>query len=194
MKVLGITGGVGSGKSQVLEHLQEEYNATICQLDEVAKHLQKKGQFCYEKIVEAFGQDILGEDGELDRGKLAQIVFCDEDKLQLLNEIVHPEVKRWVQQDICRKKEKQVRLYVIEAALMPDAGYEDICQEMWYIYADESVRRERLRRSRGYSDEKITNMIQSQPKEEAFRRISDNVIDNSGSFGETKKQIGELLQ
>ena len=193
MKVLGITGGVGSGKSQVLEHLQKEFGATVCQLDQVAKELQKKGQPCYDQIVEAFGAGILEEQGELDRGKLAQVVFQNPEKLQKLNEIVHPEVKHWVQQDIAQKKNSGCPLYVIEAALMPGAGYDQICQEMWYIYAAEAVRRQRLKQSRGYSEEKITSMIQAQPTEEAFRQISQVVIENSGSFEDTKKQIGELL-
>lgn len=193
MKVLGITGGVGSGKSKVLDYLKEQYHAQICQLDEVAKELQKKGTSCYKKIVEEFGTHILGEDKELDRNKLGEIVFSDEKKRERLNEIVHPEVKRWVRKDISQKEAEGISLYVIEAALFPGAGYETICEEFWYIYVDESVRRQRLKNSRGYSDEKITKMISSQPTEEIFRELSHRVIDNSGSFDQTKKQIGELL-
>ncbi len=193
MKVLGITGGVGPGKSQVLEYLKLEYGAVICQLDEVAKELQKKGMVCYDKIVEAFGSEILQEDGELNRAKLGEIVFRQEEELQKLNTIVHPEVKRQIHKDIEEKIKENVSLYVIEAALLPSAGYEEICDEMWYIYAKESVRRARLKSSRGYTDKKITSMIQSQPPESVFRRMCTTVIDNSGSFEETKKQIGELM-
>lgn len=193
MKVLGITGGVGSGKSQVLKYLKTEYGAVVCQLDETARELQRAGTPCYDKIVEAFGTEILTKDKELDRGKLAQIVFRDESSLTLLNEIVHPEVKRQVIRSVFEEKKKQSPLYVIEAALLPTAGYEDICDEMWYIFAKETVRRERLKASRGYTEEKITAMIQSQPSEDIFRRVCTAVIDNSGSFEETKKQIGELL-
>ena len=80
MKVLGITGGVGSGKSEVLRCLKEEYGAVVCQLDEVAKELQKQGGICYEKIVDYFGTGIVGADQELDRQKLAEIVFEDAGK------------------------------------------------------------------------------------------------------------------
>lgn len=195
MKVIGITGGVGSGKSQVLAYLQEEKGAVVCQLDEVAKELQKSGQPCFEKIVEQFGEKMIGADGELDRGKLGEIVFSDEEKLFQLNEIVHPEVKKETVRRIAEKKEmpEVTALFIIEAALLPTAGYEDICDEMWYIYTDESVRRIRLKASRGYSDEKITHMIASQPDEELFRKTCTAVIDNSGSFESTKSQIGELL-
>ena len=193
MKVLGITGGVGSGKSEVLHYLEKEYKAVVCQLDEVAKELQKQGGICYQKIIEAFGTGILGEDRELDRQKLASIIFRDEEKRKILNEIVHPEVKRWVERDMIEKEERKVPLYVIEAALLPEAGYEDICPELWYIYAREDVRRKRLKDSRGYSDEKISRMMAAQSSEDVFRRACRTVIDNSGTFEDTMKQIGEKI-
>lgn len=193
MKVLGITGGVGSGKSEVLRCLESEYGACVCQLDEVARKLQKRGNACYDRIVETFGKSILLENAELDRQKLAAVIFEDEAKRNILNEIVHPQVKRWVEQDIIEKRKHKVPLYVVEAALLPEAGYGDICQEMWYIYADEGARRERLKKSRGYSDEKISRMIASQSPEHVFRNACQIVIDNSGTFEATKKQIGEQL-
>lgn len=193
MKILGITGGVGSGKSAVLDYLEAEYHAVICQLDDVARMLQQNGQVCFTKIVETFGEEVIGKDQELDRQKLSEIVFSDAKKLQQLNEIVHPEVKQWVIKDIANKENSGVPLYVIEAALLPTAGYETICDEMWYIYTNEKVRTERLKASRGYSEERIRNMIASQPKEEIFRRTCRAVIENSGTFEDTKRQIGELL-
>lgn len=193
MKVLGITGGVGSGKSEVLNFLHQQYGGVICQLDEVAKELEQKGQSCYEEIVERFGGKILDEDEELDRGRLADTVFGDALQLKQLNEIVHPKVREWVKEDISKKERMGMPLYIIEAALLPGAGYEEICQEMWYIYADEKVRRERLKASRGYTDEKISRMMQSQPSEATFRETCTVVIDNSRTFDDTKKQIGEKL-
>lgn len=193
MKILGITGGVGSGKSAVLDYLEAEYHAVICQLDDVARMLQQNGQVCFTKIVETFGEGVIGKNQELDRQKLSEIVFSDAKKLQQLNEIVHPEVKQWVIKDIADKENLGVPLYVIEAALLPTAGYETICDEMWYIYTNEKVRTERLKASRGYSEERIRNMIASQPKEEVFRKACCAVIENSGTFEDTKKQIGELL-
>lgn len=193
MKILGITGGVGSGKSKVLKYLEAEYNAVICLLDDVARFLQQNGQICFEKIVHVFGQDVIGEDQELNRQKLSEIVFADAEKLQILNDIVHPEVKRWVMEDIAEKKKEGVPFYVVEAALLPTAGYDEICDEMWYIYTDVNVRTQRLKETRGYSEERIQNMIASQPDEEVFRKACSAVIDNSGSFEDTIKQIGELL-
>lgn len=192
MKVLGITGGVGSGKSQVLAYLETRYHASVCQMDEVAKQLQKKGTPCYREIVREFGTEITGPDGELDRARLGMAVFSDAGKRQTLNRIVHPAVLEQVRRDIAEKEARGVKLYVVEAALLPDVGRE-LCDELWYVYAAEKVRRSRLKDSRGYSDEKITRMIESQPEEERFRQVCTAVIDNSGTFEDTKKQIGDKL-
>lgn len=192
MKVLGITGGVGSGKSEILTYLREEKGAVIVQMDVVARELQKRGSRCFERIVEAFGQEIVGTDGELDRAKLAGEVFSDREKLMLLNSIVHPQVLFWVRSDIEEKAARGIGLYVVESALLPDVEH-GFFDEIWYIHTDAEVRRKRLERSRGYAESKIRDMITSQPSEERFRKICTAVIDNSGSFEDTIKQIGERL-
>ncbi len=193
MKVIGITGGVGAGKSKVLHFLEAEYGAVVCQLDHVAFMLQRKGQPCFDEIVKEFGEEVRRPDGELDRQKLAEVVFGDQQRLGRLNAIVHPLVKEWVRRDIIEKEKEHIPLYVIETALLPEAGYEDICGEIWYIYASEDARRKRLKSSRGYSDERISRMIESQSPDEVFRKVCQAVIDNSGPFEYTKKQIGEIL-
>lgn len=192
MKVLGITGGVGSGKSEVLRWLKDAYGAYVCQMDETAKELQRKGTDCFRQITEHFGSRVIGSDGELDRGELSRIVFSEEKELQALNEIVHPAVISRIKEDIAKRAEEGVSLYVAEAALLPDVGKE-LCDELWYIYTEENVRRERLKASRGYTDQRITQMIASQPGEERFRSACTAVIDNSGDFEDTKRQIGERL-
>ena len=93
MKIIGITGGIGTGKSLVLDYLKESYGAVCCQADEVAKRLQRKGTKCYKRIVEHFGEGILDEEGRLNRSRLAGIVFSNPAELRILNEIVHPAVK-----------------------------------------------------------------------------------------------------
>ena len=130
MKVLGITGGVGSGKSEILKYLKEEYGAAVCQMDETARELQRSGTECFRKIVEAFGSGIVGGDGELDRRKLGEQVFSDPEELRLLNSIVHPEVLRCVQEDIEAHAAAGTELYVLEAALLPEVGC-GLCDEVW---------------------------------------------------------------
>ena len=117
MKIIGITGGVGAGKTQILEYLNNKYGATICMTDEVGKKLQKKGTECFDEIVAHFGNEILDEKGELDRAKLSDIVFADRVELSVLNGIVHPRVKEEIQKKITREERKNTNLMLIEGAL-----------------------------------------------------------------------------
>ena len=146
----------------------------------------------FQKIVDEFGDAVVGEDGELDRKELGKMVFSSAEKLQCLNAIVHPAVLKWVQKDIVEKRKQGKPLYIVEAALLTDTGRE-LCDEMWYIYTSENIRRQRLKASRHYTDEKITDMIASQPSEDTFRQACQAVIDNSGDFEDTKRQIGDKL-
>ena len=194
MKIIGITGGVGSGKSAVLEHLSSEYQAVVYLSDDVARNLQQKGEICYEQIVAHFGNGILAADGQIDRAALAKIVFSDEAELLVLNQIVHPAVRTFFINAIEEHRQAGTAYLIIEAALLLENNYDEICDEIWYIHTSEEVRRIRLKASRGYDDEKITNIMASQLPEKEFFERCDAVIENSGDFEETKKQIGELLR
>ena len=130
MKIIGITGGVGAGKTQILEYLNNKYGATICMTDEVGKKLQKKGTECFDEIVAHFGNEILDEKGELDRAKLSDIVFADRVELSVLNGIVHPRVKEEIQKKITREERKNTNLMLIEGALLIEDHYEEICDEL----------------------------------------------------------------
>ncbi len=193
MKIIGITGGVGSGKSRVLSYMETKYRAVICQADHVAWKLQEPGQKCYAQIIACFGENILNEDGTINRSKLGQIVFADKDKLFKLNEIMHPAVKQYIVEWIQREFEHKTTYFIIEAALLLEEDYNRICDEMWYIYCDESIRRERLKSSRGYTDEKIDAIMASQLSEEIFRKECQVVIDNSGDFEDTCYQIEKAM-
>lgn len=195
MKLIGITGGVGSGKSQVLSFIKEHYLCRIYLTDEVAHILQQKGQVCYEEIVRLLGEDILGADGEIDRKTMAAKIFAEEELLEKVNEIVHPKVEEYIREKIKEAQERgDVELFFIEAALLIEAGYGHIVDEMWYIYTREDVRRERLKESRGYSEEKISQIMVSQLSEEEFRANCDFVIDNSGRLEETHLAIKQKLE
>ena len=127
MRIIGITGGIGSGKSTVLNLLEENYSAYIVETDKLAHYLMEPGQTAYEKIVDAFGTDILAEDGKINRAILGNIVFQEEAALNTLNGIVHPAVKEYILHDIEQKKQEQVSIYVIESALLIEDGYKAIC-------------------------------------------------------------------
>ena len=181
MKFIGITGGVGAGKSAILEYIAEHYNAKVMLADEIAHDLMMPGTKCYDTIKEAFGaEDIFLQDGSFDRLKMAQVIFSDETKREQMNGIVHP-------------AKGALDFLILEAALLIEEHYDEICDELWYIYTSEENRRERLRENRGYSDEKIDGIFASQLTEEEYRRHCVKVIDNNGSVEDTNLQLVKIF-
>lgn len=193
MKIIGITGGVGAGKSEILRYLREKHGAVIIEADKVGHFVMEPGQTCYEQITAYFGNGILSPDGTIDRGKLGKIVFSDAERLEKLNSIVHPAVKQYILAEIKKEKQQGTEIYVIEAALLLEDHYDEICDELWYIHTEAQVRKERLKRSRGYDDEKIAGIMANQKSPEEFKRACQAVIDNSGEFTETCRQIDRQL-
>ena len=164
--------------------------------DDLAKDLCKKGELCYKPLVKLLGKDVLGTDEEIDRSVMAQKIFSDDSLRTGVNNIIHPGVKKFILKRIAYLRRKKTKDFLfIEAALLIEDGYKDIVDELWYIYTDKAVRRERLKKSRGYSDEKIDSIMASQLSEEEFRLNSDFEIDNSGdsevSFSKMRERLGE---
>lgn len=194
MKVIGITGGVGAGKSSVLKYIEENVRCEIIYADSLAATLQKKGQVCYDKLISLLGEEIIGTDGEINRPKMAEIIFGDDKLLEAVNNIVHPAVEQFIRDRIEYLRNNDIVDFLfIEAALLIECGYKEIVDEMWYIYASEDVRRKRLKQSRNYSDEKIDSIMESQLSEDKFRAGSDVVIDNSKDMEDTILQIEDNL-
>lgn len=194
MKVIGITGGVGCGKSTVLDLITENFNAYIVKADEVGRVILQNGEEGYKEVVKEFGKEILDDSLEIDRGKLAAIVFADVRKLNQLNAIEHPIIKKRILKCLeDKKKSGEYDYFFVEAALIFEDNYDKFCDEVWYIYTNESVRRQRLKSSRNYSDEKISNIIKNQMSEDEFRQKCDYTIDNSFSTKETLVQLKKIL-
>ena len=195
MRIIGLTGGIGTGKSTILRIMEKECGAYVVETDKLAHQLMRQGEMAYQRILEHFGTGILDDQKEIDRAKLGSLVFADEKELQSLNQIVHPAVKEYILADIdSKKKEGKVAFYVIEAALLIEDGYKEICDELWYIYADEETRMERLKQNRGYSEEKCRSIFRNQLSEEEFSDHCDFEIDNSDDFEKTKEQIQQKMQ
>ncbi len=195
MKVLGITGGIGAGKSSVLAYLEHKYGARVLQSDLVAHELQKPGQECHRQIASVFGNAVLREDRTIDREKLGKIVYASPEKLQQLNQIVHPAVKNRIIAAIEEERAAgKAPFVVVEAALLLEDHYDRICDEIWCVTADETERRRRLAADRGYSPEKIDAVLKNQKNDAQYRAACKFVIDNSGDFVDnTEEQIDKGL-
>ena len=195
MKVVGVTGGVGSGKSEVLRVLEEQFNCGIIRTDDVAKDLCEPGQVSFNLIVDAFGKDILDESGNIDRPKLASIVFSDEDKLNILNSCTHPQVYQYVRETVAKwTEEGKFSMIAVESALPEKLKEMGVCEALWYVYVKPEIRRERLRISRGYSEEKMDAMFASQLPDTLFIENCQVIIDNNLDIENIEKQLEKLCK
>ena len=195
MKFIGITGGVGAGKSEILSYLGKKTGVRVMLADEIAHELMEAGTDCYKSLRQTFNdEDIWNSDGSFNREKLAKVIFSDKLKRDIMNSMVHPAVKEYViRQHEYEKERGELSLLVLEAALLIEEHYDKICDELWYIYTSEENRRDRLKASRGYSDEKIDNIFKSQLSEEEYRKYCAVVIDNNGSVEAAFEQIDKAL-
>ena len=121
-------------------------------------------------------------------------MFKDDEELHVLNAIDHPAVKENIRRKIRQEIKQGTELFVLEAALLLEEHYDEICDEVWYIYANEEVRKKRLKLSRGYSEEKIEDMFRAQKSRDEFLEHSDRAVDNSRSFDDTREQLDDMLK
>ncbi len=187
MKVIGLTGGIGSGKSFVAKIASYFFPVLHINTDEMARQQMMKGQISYNRVVEEFSKysdELLREDGEINRPVLAKIVFNDAGLLNKLNSITHPAVIEGIK-EIIREESGcgEYEAVMIESALVFESGIDRICDEVWFVHAPVSTRIRRLKETRGYSDEKISSVLDDQLAEEEFIKRSDRVIENDDGTG-----------
>lgn len=194
MKVIGITGGVGSGKSLALKHLADKPGIVVYEADKIAHELQRKGTTCFEKIIDVFGTGILDSQGEIDRKALGMIVFKDSSVLVQLNNIVHPEVRVRVEKLIQEHESNQTKIFVLEAALLLEGDYQTICDEVWYIYCDEAIRMKRLAESRNYTIHTFEQIKAKQLPEREFLKRCHVTIHNSTTEENLYKALNAELE
>ena len=194
MKVYGITGGAGTGKSEVIKMLQQNFGGCVIMSDEVARELMQKGNISYQLIVEYFGRDILMDDGEIDRKKLADHVFNNKEALEKLNSMTHPYVKEEIRKLIAEAEASgECRFVALESAILLECGYEDICDEFWYVYTKPEIRRQRMKETRNYSDEKVDLVMRNQQPDEVFFEQCSFVIKNNTTLSDVYAQLKEKL-
>ena len=199
MKVIGITGGVGCGKTTIMDLIKEYFNnkkdkkVIFLMTDEISKNLLQPEQKAYIQVVELFGEAIVNKDKTICREKLAEIIFKNPNKRMVLNSIIHPLVKQEVINTINTMRIAQADYVFVESALLYDDHYELFCDETWYIYAPKEQRILRLKSSRGYSQEKVESIMKSQYTEQEFKNKCDVVIYNDGTYDDIRQQLVKLL-
>ncbi len=188
MRILGVTGGTGSGKSIVCQILKQQ-GAVIIDADEITKELQKKGSIVYDEMIRFFGENFLKADGELDRKKIADLVFKDKEKLLKLNHIVHKHVAVEIKKRVAELKEKGCGFVVLDVPIPVEEGFFDTAECIWTVVANVDTRVERLMKRMNISEEEALTRINAQLSNREYEEIADVVIENEGSYEDLENLV-----
>lgn len=203
--IIGVTGGIGSGKSAALDYLQNKYGCFIIRADDIGNEVKLCGNVCFEPIVRLLGDGIIGEDGEIDKSKMAALIFGDDVLLEKVNDIIHPAVRNRIEELIARHSDNY-EIICIEAALLVEAGYNLILDEIWEVTSPKEIRIQRLMASRGYSVNKCESIISKQHSDDyvrshvdAFNLKNDKKLKyvrllNDGEIDKMYSQIDEAME
>ena len=195
MQVIGITGGVGAGKSAILEYLEQNYRVKNLIADKIAKRLMEPGSECYRKLLKFLPVEVYNDDETINRGALSAAIFSSDELRVRVNEVMHPAVKEYIIGQIAEQERMGILDYVIvEAALLIEENYGEICDELWYVRTSEEIRKKRIMRSRGYSEEQVENMFRSQLSDSEYRKHCQVVIENNGTREETFYQVAQAIK
>lgn len=193
MKVIGLTGSIGSGKSTVANIMRQMGVAILC-ADAAAKKVVEKGNPAYKKIVKTFGEKVVNKDKTLNRTRLGEIVFSSESKRKLLNSIVHPEVIAELKREIDRMASLQRKVVVLDIPLLYEEGLEILCHKVVVVYATETMMEKRIFLRDNLSKDEIRKRITAQLPIEEKKKRADYVIDNSADLAKTQSQVEWVLR
>lgn len=195
MKIIGLTGGTGSGKGFVSDMLRKRH-AYVMDTDLTAHEIIKKGKPAYDELVEYFGRDILGDDGEIVRRRLGDIVFSERgEKLAFLNSCTHKYIREEIMrtiEEISPQTDKYTAI-VLDAPMLAEAGLTDICDVIWVVYADSEVRVKRIMERDSITEEQARERIASQKTWEEYKALGAVVIDNSSDDENVEEQLDALM-
>ena len=183
--VIGVTGGVGAGKSTVVKYISAFYRVEVIMADETGRELMKPGKRLFSALTEAYGEEILDESGRIDTKKLSEIAFKDEESQEKINAIEHPVIREEIIDEI---KNSRYDVVFLEAALLIEGGLKEICDEIWLITATEETRIERLMKSRGYTEEKCRTLMALQMSDKEFKKHCTLVIHNNKDVEAMKEE------
>lgn len=194
MKIIGLTGGTGSGKGFVSDRLKQR-RAYVIDADILAHKIIEKSKPAYNEIVEYFGNEILDQNGDIIRRKLGNIVFTDKEKLSFLNKCTHKYINIEILKiiDEVKTQSDKYNAIVIDAPLLAEAGLTEICDDIWVVYADPSVREKRIMERDGISQEQAKDRIASQKTWEEYKNLGAVIIDNSSDDENVERQLDALI-
>lgn len=190
MHIIGLTGGIGTGKSTVAEFLAEQ-GATIVNADLVGHEVYLPGRPAYHEIVDEFGKEVVADDGTIDRKKLGTIVFSDPKNLARLNAITHPRMKGMMREKLQEIARGGAEIAVLEAALLFEAKWDDLADEIWVTVTPPEIVAERVAARSNLTIEAVMERIRSQMTNEQRTVRADVVIDTSGDMDSTREQAQE---
>ena len=193
MKVIGLTGGIGSGKTQLARFLSE-LGAAVIDADRVGHEVLEESREVRRELVAAFGQEILTPEGEIDRKKLADLVFADGAALARLNQIMHPRIYRMVRNRLEEYRRQGTAVVVVEAPLLIEAGWTAMMDQVWVTVTPESTVLKRLKGRGGLSEREIRARIHAQMRDKARLKYAHVVINTGCSLDELKARAGKLWQ
>lgn len=191
--VIGLTGGIASGKSTV-SNMLKEMNITVIDADVEARLAVKKGEPAYQQIIKEFGNEILLPDGDIDRQRLGSIIFHNVEKRQLLNGIVHPEVRKRMNNQVEAAKERGEQVIVLDIPLLFESKLTHMVEKTILVYVDKEIQLARLMERNTLSLGDAEARVQSQMPLSEKRALADVVINNNGTIAETQKQVIEVLR
>ncbi|MCX7921294.1 MAG: dephospho-CoA kinase [Clostridia bacterium] len=193
MRIIGVTGGIGSGKSTV-SRILTGFGAKIIDADVIAREVVQKGEKALSEIVDFFGTGILSKDGELDRKQLGKIVFNNTKKLEVLNSITHKYIIDKIIKEVNElKSAKCIKTVVVDAAIPFKHGFIDTVDEVWVVIAERDIRIKRIMERNLLTYEEAAARINSQMKDEEYMGIADRIITNNGDTKQLESLITELL-
>ena len=193
MKVIGLTGGIGTGKSTVSQYLAE-LGAVVMDADKVGHEVFKPGTEAWREVVDTFGRQILTPDGEIDRKKLGDIVFSDTEARLRLNQIIHPRAYDMVKARLEEYRQQGVDVVVLEVILLIESNWASLVDEVWVTVASEAAVLERLKQQRGLSEEQVLARIRSQLSSEERAKHAKVIINNDGDLNQLKAEVTEIWE
>lgn len=193
VKIIGVTGGIGSGKSTVSLTLRD-LGAAVVDADVISRNVTAVGGRAFEELVGYFGNGILNQNEEIDRAKLASIAFNDKVKLHALNCITHRHIAEKIRETVeLLKNSGKWDIIVIDAPIPIEKGFLDLADEVWVVVADLETRIKRVMERSGFSHGEVSGRIDSQPREEEYLALADEVLYNNGSVDELEQVVVKLF-